>query len=241
MLTPKKIKELRDISKLLKGEKTVKQELQDEQEFVDLVEELGIIPEKGDKGDRGERGEKGEPGINGKDGVNGKDGRDGKDGKDGLNGFDGKDGKDGINPTVDEVIEALKKLKGKQRIPLSAIIDGEFIKKKGDFDMSDQRWHGSGDGSHFSNVQTVTSSMQLPLGGGIFFINASSENINLTMPSALNQLGFIYKIKKVDSSTNSVIISTVGVETIDDESQLDVADYNNAPELVSDGFNWKIT
>jgi hypothetical protein len=105
--------------------------------------ETGEVGERGEKGDQGEKGDKGDKGDKGENGksIKGKDGRDGKDGKDGEKGQDGLDGKDGKNPEPKEIVAEIKKLKGKERIPLSAIEKGEFIVKRGDagFDMNDQR------------------------------------------------------------------------------------------------------
>lgn len=224
---------------------------------------------KGDKGDRGERGISGRDGRDGIDGKtpiagidfqipvpkNGKDGKDGKDADEEKiikkvleilpKPKDGIDGKDAIIPDIEEIakktVEVIKGLKGNDRIDISNIKNSEqFLYGKGKIDMNDQRWHGGGSGNMFNNVLTITSSTTLPISGGIFFIDASAGPITLNLPTANGQLGYVYKIKKVDTSANTVTIEPYGSETIDDDPNIDVADYNNAPELVSDNNSWKI-
>lgn len=124
---------------------------------------------RGPEGPQGKKGEKGDPGedgytpvkgvdyFDGDDGEKGKDGYtpikgvdyfDGKDGKDGRDGIDGKDG------DLKAVLEALRGLKGGDKIPLSSIADNEFLVKMGGryganpkkIDTGDLRWHGSGAG-----------------------------------------------------------------------------------------------
>lgn len=195
------------------------------------------------------RGLDGKDGLNGQDGINGLnglDGKDGIDGKDGLNGIDGKDAEAtqiiDTKEIIKEAIKAIKELKGNERLDISNIKNSEQLiygnKKK--IDTSDERWHGAGSGNMFNTVLTITNSTTLPIGGGIFFINASAGPVTLNLPTANGQLGYVYKIKKVDTSSNTVTIEPYGSETIDDDTNIDVADYNNAPELVSDNTNWKI-
>ena len=186
----------------------------------------------------------GNDGRDGKDGINGRDGKNGINGKDGLNGNDGHDGKDGVDAfiNIEQIIEEIIKLK----IPLSAIQENEKLMKVGShigkkINTNDERWHGGGSGNYFNNVENISSDKVLPISGGIYFVNASAGKITITLPTASGQKGVIYKIKKIDTSNNSVIINPINSQTIDDETNIDVADYNNAPELVSDGANWKIT
>jgi hypothetical protein len=65
-------------------------------------------------------------------------------------------------PEVKDVIDAIKQLKGNDRIDISSIRNWENLLKKasGNFDMNDQRWHGgggSGTGSGDYTPQGVTT------------------------------------------------------------------------------------
>lgn len=90
-----------------------------QEKIIDLLEKIDKEKLKGDKG---------EDGIDGIDGLDGKRGEDGKDGKDGIDGKDGKDGIDGNIITPIEVRDKLKELKGKERLSVFDLKDGEWLK-----------------------------------------------------------------------------------------------------------------
>lgn len=132
--------------------------------------------DKGDKGEQGIQGLRGisiqgEKGDKGDKGEPGKDGKDGKDGRNGINGRDGKNGTDAqidLNPlyqkveqlknyldtkfsskliTVEQVIDALRNLKGEQRLDARNIKNLPLTQpqaKNKKIDFSDMRWHGGG-------------------------------------------------------------------------------------------------
>lgn len=78
----------------------------------EMLAGASIFSVQGRQGERGFRGEKGERGERGRDGA------DGNPGKDGVN---GENGKDGSPDTPEEVRDKLVSLKGKNRLPASAI------------------------------------------------------------------------------------------------------------------------
>lgn len=86
---------------------------------------------------------------------------------------------------------------------------------------------------------TVTSSTSITQDSGLstFACNATSGNINISLPTAAgNQASFL--IKKIDSSSNLVSIDPYSSETIDGESLIYLYDQYNYIQIQSDGTNW---
>ena len=151
--------------KIINKEKPIEKDLSD---FISklLANIKGENGEKGDKGEQGiqgEQGEQGVKGIQGEQGIKGEQGDKGEQGVQGIPGIQGmkgdkgeagNSGKDGFNPDVKTVVkatlEAIKNLKGNDRLDISHIRNGEILagmlnkKKSEKLDMSDQRWHGGG-------------------------------------------------------------------------------------------------
>jgi hypothetical protein len=57
------------------------------------------------------------------------------------------------------------------------------------------------------NVATYTSNQTLTSNDGVALVNATTGNITITLPNPSTVVGRIYYIKKVDSSSNSVILN----------------------------------
>jgi hypothetical protein len=91
--------------------------------------------------------------------------------------------------------------------------------------------------SSISSDQTLTSSST----ANVYLVNAASSNINITLPSASTVTNKIYKIKKTDSSTNTIIIKPNGTDSIENLSEdLIVQFQNSAVQLISYGNGWFI-
>lgn len=76
---------------------------------------------------------------------------------------------------------------------------------------------------------------------GIITANASTGNLNFTLPSAVGMTGRQYTIKKVDSSSNSVTLSTSSSQTIDGSATAQLTSQWQYLTVTSDGANWIIT
>ena len=74
------------------------------------------------------------------------------------------------------------------------------------------------------------------------FINCdcSSNNITLTLPTAVNQLGKKIKIRKADSSDNTITVNAFGIETINGNTDYRIKFTNTIMEVQSDNSNWII-
>jgi hypothetical protein len=73
----------------------------------------------------------------------------------------------------------------------------------------------------------------------IVLANASSGIITITLPSASNNNN-LYTIKKVDSSSHNITISTTSSQTIDGGTSAILKVQYVSITLVSDGSNWNV-
>ena len=78
--------------------------------------------------------------------------------------------------------------------------------------------------SSVSSDQTLTSSST----ANVYLVNAASSNINIILPSASTVTNKIYKIKKTDSSVNTVNIKPNGADTIENLSEDLVVQFQNS-------------
>jgi len=72
----------------------------------------------------------------------------------------------------------------------------------------------------------------------VILADATSGDITITLPSA--STGLHYYIKKIDSSSNKVIVDGDGSETIDGSTTQDIISQYDTLEIVSDGTGWYI-
>ena len=70
--------------------------------------------------------------------------------------------------------------------------------------------------------------------------NAASGNITVSLPSASTCTNRIYTIKKIDSSSNDVIIDASGSQTIDGQLTRTLTERYEYVKIQSDGSNWHI-
>lgn len=156
----------------------------------------GYTPVKGKDYFDGENGKDGYTPIKNKDYFDGKPGTPGKDGKDAN--FDPQPLYDELKQlkaeleakdiTVQEVIDAIKNLKGDERISAKSIKglpDQVLYQSKGKkkLDMSDMRWHGGGGDLSMSGIYTQT-----PVGAinGINTTYTVSHTIHNVLGFAIN-------------------------------------------------------
>jgi len=70
----------------------------------------------------------------------------------------------------------------------------------------------------------------------IILADATGGAFNVTLPSPTGRTGFIYRIKKIDSSVNAVTV----VGTIDEDSNFDLEVQDESITVTSDGTEWWI-
>ena len=92
--------------------------------------------------------------------------------------------------------------------------------------------------AHKGNVVTKTGNYTASINDDTILCNASVSSFSVLLPSASIRLGKIYNIKKIDSSSNGIIIDPSGTETIEGNAILSIQNQWDYYVLQSDGVNW---
>lgn len=88
------------------------------------------------------------------------------------------------------------------------------------------------------SVQSITDSDFASVNDDIVLCDASTGALNLKLPQATDREGYIYRIKKTDSSVNAVTILRAGAATIDGANSVVLSSQHEVLTIVSDGSNW---
>jgi hypothetical protein len=72
------------------------------------------------------------------------------------------------------------------------------------------------------------------------FVNANSGSITISLPAASTCAGRVYIVKKIDSSSNNVVLDADGSELIDSISSFTLIVQNQSVTVQSDGSGWWI-
>ncbi len=215
------VDELTDLVQVLRIELKETRELFDPKQIVQ--DTLGKIPKPKD----GKDGKSivGAKGASGKDGV-------GIDGEDGVRGDDGEKGKDGKSPTKKELEDAIMVL-------LNPKIDN-IKREMSKVPTKVKKIGGGGGGGGSDSFETITTTKNIAVNTKINLVNATSANITVTLPTAINSARREYHIKKTDSSVNTVTVATAGSETIDDGTTAVIENQYESIRVYSDGSNFHI-
>ena len=104
-------------------------------------------------------------------------------------------------------------------------------------------WADASAGSSTLETQETIDSTDSPFTPGTnrtIFADASSGDITIDLPTASGIGGRIYNIKKIDTTSNKVVLNPSGSETIDGELTVDIIRAYESVTLQSDGANWYI-
>lgn len=106
----------------------------------------------------------------------------------------------------------------------------------------DQNFTDLQDSINIARGETVTeTSVTLTAGNKrIILADASANDITITLPPAASSLDVPYTVKKIDNTTNNVIIEGDTTDTIDDDLNQVIRDQYEAITMVSDGAEWFI-
>jgi len=77
-------------------------------------------------------------------------------------------------------------------------------------------------------------------GDEVIVVDAAAGNVTITLPTAVGINGKLYTIKRIDATANVVTVQGTGGETIDDDADQDLLQYD-AMRVISDGIEWWIT
>jgi hypothetical protein len=109
------------------------------------------------------------------------------------------------------------------------------------YDGASSRWRvvgGSGGSAGATSlVSTVSATSSLANWGETILVDASSNQVTITLPSAVGYNGSAIEIKRVDSSSNLVIVDGFTTQTIDGNSTINVYANGASTVLRSDGTN----
>uniref|UniRef100_A0A6M3JQG3 Uncharacterized protein n=1 Tax=viral metagenome TaxID=1070528 RepID=A0A6M3JQG3_9ZZZZ len=81
----------------------------------------------------------------------------------------------------------------------------------------------------------------LSSGDGLILVDASGGQVNLTFPAASTLPGKMFKIKKVDTTNNKVVLIPQTGEELEDKVLQNLVCFGDCPEIVSDGDEWYFT
>lgn len=94
--------------------------------------------------------------------------------------------------------------------------------------------------SHMGNVTIVTANYVTTLNDDTIICNASATSFTVSLPNSSARLGKIYNIKKIDSSSNGIIIVPSGTETIEGHATILIQNQWDYYILQSTGTDWII-
>jgi hypothetical protein len=87
-------------------------------------------------------------------------------------------------------------------------------------------------------VVAKTGAYTMTSADGLVVADASGGAFTVTLPTAVGLAGRVYRVKKIDSSSNAVTIDGAGSETIDDATTATIATQYEAITVISDGTEW---
>jgi len=85
----------------------------------------------------------------------------------------------------------------------------------------------------------VTTTYAILADDGIILANATGGAFAVTLPTAVNIKGKIYRIKKTDATANAVTINTTSSQTIDGLTSRLIYGVQDNLSVMSDGANWQ--
>lgn len=89
-------------------------------------------------------------------------------------------------------------------------------------------------------IITVTADYTITLEDHTILVDATSGAVTITLPKAYEAFEFIFEIKKIDSSANTVTIDGDGSETIDDATTQIISNQYDCLTVQSDQTEWWI-
>ena len=88
------------------------------------------------------------------------------------------------------------------------------------------------------NLVTVTANYSMPVDISKVLVDATSNNITITLPDPSLSKGASYSISKIDNTSNKVTIVPHNTELILGATSFELLNSNDALRLITDGTNW---
>lgn len=96
-------------------------------------------------------------------------------------------------------------------------------------------------GSFGQTITTVSTDLTLDATHNIIICNNGAVSKTITLPTALGIKGRIYTIKRSDSSTATITITTTALQSIDGALNMSLTQPKESISIISDGSNWNVT
>lgn len=90
------------------------------------------------------------------------------------------------------------------------------------------------------NIGNISADYTLDYTDDVLIVDATSGDVTLTLPSAVNSSGKSFCFKKIDNSGNKIIITPQTDETIDGQDLLVLQNAYDVYWIVSNGAVWYI-
>ena len=94
--------------------------------------------------------------------------------------------------------------------------------------------------TQIKKIENKTSNYTLTINDNTIKCDATAASFTVTLPKANNANGYIFNIKKVDSTTNTITIDGDGSETIDGSLTMIIVSQYDCITVHSDGTQWWI-
>jgi len=96
---------------------------------------------------------------------------------------------------------------------------------------------GGGGSTNDHTIVTKVAAYTVTTNDEIVFVNAASASVTITLPTAVGN-ACIYRIKKTDSSGNTVVVATTSSQTIDGGTTAIINMQYASISVASNGSNW---
>ena len=98
----------------------------------------------------------------------------------------------------------------------------------------------SGEDTKKLSVTNVTNNYNATANDDLILVDASGGGVTVNLPTAAGITGNTIRIKKTDSSLNTVTLDPNGSETVDGETTFTISFQFEAASIASDNSNWHI-
>jgi hypothetical protein len=148
----------------------------------------------------------------------------------------------GGDPLFRLSVEGLIPSKSRIEIPVNAITHNSLVGlNAGNYQhLTSEEKNKFDDYLNIRNINTLTGDTLLTLNNYTVLVDCSLGDIIITLPETTNIYGKLFNIKKIDSSSNNLLINTSNNKTIDGELEQIITTQNNSITIQTDGNNWFI-
>ena len=88
------------------------------------------------------------------------------------------------------------------------------------------------------STATVTGDFQVDISNGTILVDATSGDVEITLPLIADGIGYHYRVKRIDNSAFTVTVVGDAGEVIDDDVAGVELDYLEAIHVQNDGSKW---